>query len=68
MNSIKADLTSRSEQDATASEVEHLRAINAVLLASLEEIYEFEEGPGETDRPMMARAKAAIAAACGGPA
>jgi hypothetical protein len=38
-------------------------AVSAQLLAVLQEIYAFEEGPGETDRPMMARARAAIAKA-----
>lgn len=50
-----------AERDANA----RLIAAAPDLLASLMEIYELEEGPGETDRPMMARAKAAIAKATG---
>lgn len=35
------------------------------LLAALEAIVEIEEGPGETDRPQMIAARAAIAKAIG---
>lgn len=53
--------TQCDERDANA----HLIASAPDLYAVLAEIYEFEEGAGETDRPMMARAKAALAKAWG---